>query len=869
MPTYLARGVSARLGIMPLADTISEQIILRRGEDARQQSEAAEKQLQNSRLLNEVSVPFPGDEQQHRLNWLGDAPFLQVQAGWDAFEEGCAETTRATTGVPSSQEPKALVLHVNLSDRTYITGLNGRKTSLKIEVFFNGQLNSCWLMATHDVRTGVKRHHQIFAGARVDFAAERPWVILPPGMKPGESLGTHCEPISVAQRWQDICRAFKNEAHERGANEHGEIPATATFLEALAAMQMPDEVRNMQKPRGKVFGTIDVVVTAGEGKKLTSGVGYLTAPKRMFDENFPLVRQSDGAAPDIQTAGTRQTGSNDELNSIQPGYDSFDANTEGEYHQGYSLSTLEKSLSADRPGIPTVPEFAPWSRIPDNLQHIRGQSISSDLSNQSCQPDTAPCFGPLQHSPFSFPGPNQPLLMGPMQDFSIVSDRFRPSASAPPYLLPNQPSQGFNDGTSPLLHGNLTEDDHEGSRTPQNMIPAPFWTQQVPDLREQGAIELPYVPLPPSNNYLEWPAPPIGLYSVPTKPKRSIYPRKDTLSAMVKKDGRDVLLTRLVILGQNKTVSVDHKWDPPKRITVGSRRPVCPEPQTGHSTSMNECLESSKSRDTSASISQPEKIAVHMNTSAPTSSENSSMDVSLKETPHIYQSQDEVIVGENESADLCRKPDTLQLNDARLFAQSEKDSGLSTKNNYDRRASPGSSLFAVQSPETNSPLFGRPEEMLREASPLSSLHTTPNIGLESMEYKLQSEQTNPITSVPVRPADGLNEHVILPSPDRSHPTLFPHILSSAVKAAPSSNAKKRKASDDVSTKRSRNRTSLKPDGNPSLNQNCVIAYAENKDEGDEQGVFRQVRSERCGTFQEDYVVFAARFFVGEKASMDK
>lgn len=98
MPTYLARGVSARLGIMPLADTISEQIILRRGEDARQQSEAAEKQLQNSRLLNEVSVPFPGDEQQHRLNWLGDAPFLQVQAGWDAFEEGCAETTRATTG---------------------------------------------------------------------------------------------------------------------------------------------------------------------------------------------------------------------------------------------------------------------------------------------------------------------------------------------------------------------------------------------------------------------------------------------------------------------------------------------------------------------------------------------------------------------------------------------------------------------------------------------------------------------------------------------------------------------------------------------------------------------------------------------------
>lgn len=98
MPTYLARGVSTRLGTMPLAGTISEHIVLRRGEAAKQQSDAAEKQLQNSRLLKEVSVPFPGDEKQHRLNWLGNAPFVQVQAGWDAFDEECAETTRATTG---------------------------------------------------------------------------------------------------------------------------------------------------------------------------------------------------------------------------------------------------------------------------------------------------------------------------------------------------------------------------------------------------------------------------------------------------------------------------------------------------------------------------------------------------------------------------------------------------------------------------------------------------------------------------------------------------------------------------------------------------------------------------------------------------
>ncbi|EMD86926.1 hypothetical protein COCHEDRAFT_1114239 [Bipolaris maydis C5] len=862
MPTFLARGVSARLGTMPLAGTISERIVLRKGEEAKKQSDAAEKQLQNSRLLKEVSVPFPGDEERYRLNWLGNAPFMQVQAGWDAFDEECAETTRATAGVPSSQEPKALVLHVNLSDRTYVTGLHDHKTSLKIEVFFNGQLNSCWLMATHDVRTGVKGHHQMFAGARVDFLAERPWVILPPETEPAVSLTTHHEPTSVLQRWQDICRALKKEANERGVNEQGEVPPTATFLQALAAMQMPDEVRHMQKIGGKVFGTIDVIVTSGEGKKLTSGVGYLKAPKRMFDENFPLMKQSDGEAADVQTVETRQTGSDNDLKTIQHDYDGFDANTESEYNQGYSLSTQEQSLDADRPDIPSASDFVPYSGISDNLQHIQGQGISSDLNNQPCQPNTAPYFGPLQYPPFSFPEPNQPLLMGPMQDFSIVSNRFGPNASVPPYLLLGQPFQCVNDGTSPLLHGNLTEAGHEYPRTRRNVTPVQFSSHQVPGLREQGVVELPHVPLPRPNNYLEWPAPPIGLYSVPTKPKRSIFPRKDTLSVRVKKDGRDILLTRLVIRGQNKTVLIDHKWDPPKRITVRSGRLVCPESQLDHSASMNECLESSKSGDMSDSICQPEKTAVYMETSAPTSSENFSTDVSLKATPHMYHSLDE-------STDLCRKTHTLQSNDARLFAQSEKDSVFSAKYSCDRRASPSSSMFAVQSPETNPRLFGKPEEMLRETYPLSSLYIAPNIGLESMEHTLQSEQSSPITPVPIGTADSSNEHIVLPSLDRSHGALFPTVPNSAVEATPSSMARKRRASTGAVTKRARNRTCLKTDDNSSLNQNCIITYAKNKGEENEQGVFRQVRSERCGVFQEDYVVFAARFFVGEKASMDK
>jgi hypothetical protein len=54
---------------------------------------------------------------------------------------------------------------------------------------------------------------------------------------------------------------------------------------------------------------------------------------------------------------------------------------------------------------------------------------------------------------------------------------------------------------------------------------------------------------------------------------------------------------------------------------------------------------------------------------------------------------------------------------------------------------------------------------------------------------------------------------------------------------------------------------LKTVSNPLLNQNCVIAFAESEDKDSEQGVLRQVRSERQGVFAEQYVVFATRFFV--------
>lgn len=61
----------------------------------------------------------------------------------------------------------------------------------------------------------------------------------------------------------------------------GNIASTAAHLTALATMDMPEEVHAMQQyDTGKLrFGIVDVVVTSGYGRKVTSGTGYLLKPR--------------------------------------------------------------------------------------------------------------------------------------------------------------------------------------------------------------------------------------------------------------------------------------------------------------------------------------------------------------------------------------------------------------------------------------------------------------------------------------------------------------------------------------------------------------------------------------------------------------
>ncbi|KAF2627642.1 hypothetical protein BU25DRAFT_448545 [Macroventuria anomochaeta] len=290
---------------MPLAETTTSDVVLKKGEVAKRQSEAAEKRLLHSFLLDEEHVLFPGDPDGYELNWLGNAPFMQVQADGGFAQSSGLYGSRQCPNTSEDNRPQALTLHVKLSDKTFVSGFSG-KTHLKIEALFNGQLSACSLIHTNDIRSGAKSLHQVFAGYRVDFLAERPWVLLPPYTTADGGTRRFRKTITPPERWEQISAALLKEAEERGTDRDGKSPPSGEFLHALASMQMPECVGNMQKPGGRKFGVVDVVITAGIGSKLTTGTNYLKRPQRLKDSNY-TVRTEPRPSNEVATADFYQT----------------------------------------------------------------------------------------------------------------------------------------------------------------------------------------------------------------------------------------------------------------------------------------------------------------------------------------------------------------------------------------------------------------------------------------------------------------------------------------------------------------------------------------------------------------------------------
>jgi hypothetical protein len=900
----------------------------------------------------------------------------------------------------ASRKPKALALHVKLSDKTYVSGLYNQKTSLKVDVFFNGTLSACLFIPIHDIRSGAKSNHQVFAGTRIDFLAERPWVILSPEVAADGSVRQNNTTATVEQRWRHLCQALQTEARERGTDEEGNRPPTAEFLDALATMQMPEQVRSMQKPGGKTFGIIDVVVTAGEGRKLTSGVGYLKAPKRMIDESYLFVPGADGNTVHQRTdvSGKRESGAEPQ-NAIESSSEVIDVDAEGGSDPDYGSHTKRQALQSEvqltrgsspmlastpqhstmdslLPSLPppdhvglstpalvapriagsglvstpvqrsassfnasTSPEFGRsdeqfriyeqqanamsqagfiskmmYPGFPSNLQTPQmhpspyavqfsdptlGGVAPSDLMRQILFHNAGPTSSLLDSFPTAFQDPNLPASSFPTPIAGLQHGPSRFGSYA--YSSPDQPHSAFSETHYARRNYNLS------AIGPLSDAPEPYQPNtlpQAPALLGMHELRSQLAPFPPFDRRLSLPLPPAALYSVPTKPKRNLSPRKVSPLEKLRKVKPSFTVRRLVIYGESKSILVDHQWEPAQQIDVPIDGPAKHRTEEAVAPDDNSHAISVEQAKKSTDLHGPRKSTARMDTPPPTSP-----------SEHV-KPELTTTIGERNQTSACQtnvETDQSVKSPGKVELDGKQDLCV-TKQRPLRRTTSSNNILGVQGPKANQFWLEDPEEILREASarlrrsrsvakqgdtpdavlppknvmsavqtpkawetdtssPLSSLHTTPEPEIETTLYTLSPQAPVESSPSPISQVDGSPERKALPETLRGNQTPSPVKLASSFTtpklprndpSTPQSSAtKKRKNLHRTLPKEPRSPTRLKTNHNPPLNRDCVIAYAESKDKKNKQGILRQVKSERLGVFTESDVVFAARFFVEE------
>ena len=365
MPTYHARGVTIRLSTSGLDETITpdENLMRRKGVRAAANVDKAETILRKESVnLAEENVSVAEDTHLHKVHFFSPkaTPFLQVRVRADllkskakdaqpkdsthsvrvttsdatkdeaaanastslkrshqrAFQPGIikqerndgqpslSHELRSAAGTGASLPRKALCLHVILSNLTYLSSsVEGQPQSLKVEVFFNGMIVQSVLMIPRDVRAGVKPNHQIFAGTRIAQLAERPWVVSPSSKNAGDATDGSSWTSGAEDRWWEISATLLAAAENRGVNLKGEKAPSATYLEQLARMDMPVDIESFQRPGGKKFGVIDVIVTAGSGGKAGGNARYLHEPLPLRDDNYRVggsVRETSDLQENVE-----------------------------------------------------------------------------------------------------------------------------------------------------------------------------------------------------------------------------------------------------------------------------------------------------------------------------------------------------------------------------------------------------------------------------------------------------------------------------------------------------------------------------------------------------------------------------------------
>jgi hypothetical protein len=910
MPTYHARGISIRLGATPLSDTITRSIVLRKGDQAKKQCEDAERKLLGSQMLHEERVTFPGDERGFELNWLGGAPFMQAQAGKTLFEKKgvgntvCIRPEHTSNGIDKTAcDPLALSLHVNLSDKTFVSGLDKhKKLHLKIEVFFNGQLSSCLFLPTYEIRSGVKTLRQMFTGYRVDFLAERPWVILPPNVAADGGQTKGRSSIPVEKRWKDICDALTREADRRGTDKQGNVPPSADFLKALATMQMPEQARSMQELGTKNFGIIDVVISAGDGKKVTSGAGYLKAPQRLKDENFPLRIALDDLERNDPYVGHVAKPSDAAQDTPALAAAERDQNAEGESDSDYKRPLKRRALENRVQSICSDSMFSPerGRASQDELDAHIGHDIYNSTAfgtPRSFYPFSS-SSGSFAHTPQMQPSPYSFHFSGPMlgqetpsalmnlTPFDNLPFLSSPLPQGPQHMhRPVQQSLKHNQGVcsnpTPMSFEGPPRRDSMSSMYMPSFIPATAQTRPTPlsePQQQTSSLSPTYIPnmLPssmlssshndsvafsgpslssPHDRRLLLPLPPTGFFSVPTKPRSSLSPPGKTRQQSLVMSPKGFLLKRLIVKGKNGTIIMDRRWLIAQRIAEKKYRVINGSSVDSRSdsiadlSSLREICSSQRSSEIPIPVEHPSpsRKSTHMSAW----SLNGQHDPPIDTNGNSSRSRCSVI---SRAKCVVKVDSTTAEGPTTPLKHANVDTCDIKLAVPQRRTTSVTNILGIQDPKATTSWFEDPEEIMWETAKLrgpkspikrkKNLTATKSATIQQVTNVLgpfATGSSSPLSSIPTSP-------------------LAPKI-SSTPKPWPSPNTKKRKAAGRSLPRQPRSPDRLKTVNNPPLNQDCVIAFAESENSNGEHSVLRQVRGERQGLFAENYVVLATRFFV--------
>lgn len=202
----------------------------------------------------------------------------------------------------------ALTLTVELPPKAFLACSHGRTgKDLKVEVMFNGDLADVTYVAARSGLGGPDKRSvvQRYSGARIHRQTEKPWVLVDCGASQGITVPETGGSNDVQDRWNDIGSVLVEEAGRRGRNAYGDLTPAGEYLNSLAKLKLPESVAAQLQAVGKNFGVIDIVITAGQGRKYGPEDRYIMRPTRMQDIRYTAVYPTSspaGSATAIVTA---------------------------------------------------------------------------------------------------------------------------------------------------------------------------------------------------------------------------------------------------------------------------------------------------------------------------------------------------------------------------------------------------------------------------------------------------------------------------------------------------------------------------------------------------------------------------------------